>query len=76
MFGTFPKADRPNCGYGRSGVLILNIFPSSDETRGPPLLPGLIAASVWMIHWPKWLSNLVAEIIPSVTVAFSSRAKG
>ena len=36
---------------------------------GPPLLPGLMAASVWTIHRPACWSNHELDTMPLVTVA-------
>ena len=49
-------------------VLIPTTLPSMSNS-GPPELPWLIAASVWMksSYGPYWMSRLRAETIPSVT---------
>src|SRR2546427_772755 len=58
--------------FASMAVLMPTTWPAASRS-GPPLLPGLIAASVWirLVRWtPAWISMLrpVAEMIPVVTV--------
>ena len=53
----------------KMAVLIPRTFPSKLNS-GPPELPRLIEASVWikLSYGPKFISLLKADIIPVVTV--------
>ena len=57
----------------RSTAVLMPMTAPAASRSGPPLLPGLIAASVWIrfVSWSSaviWTVRPVAEMIPVVTV--------
>ena len=55
---------------GEKIAVLMPITWPSMLNSGPPELPRLIAASVWMksSYWPWWMSRPRAETMPAVTV--------
>src|SRR5215472_481134 len=69
-----PAAAPPSCGLVAASVGMPITCPARF-TRAPPLLPGLMAALVWIalmitaeLPWPSDTVRPVAETMPSVTV--------
>ena len=57
----------------RATAVLMPITLPPESSSGPPLLPGLIAVSVWMRSWivlplSSWISRPIADTIPLVTV--------
>jgi hypothetical protein len=64
--------EKPIPVESRAIAVLIPITAPVASSSGPPLLPGLIAASVWMrlSSWllSVWISRPVAETMPLVTV--------
>src|SRR5580698_8898701 len=57
-------------------MVLIPITSPRMFSKGPPLLPGLMAASVWIKRW-NWpspmLARFIALTIPAVTVSWAER---
>ena len=74
-FAIFTGTAKPiPCAKGTMAVLIPTTLPFRSM-RGPPLFPGLIAASVWRnpskFTFSAWMLLFFAEMTPTVTVCSS-----
>src|SRR6266516_7577539 len=57
----------------RATAVLMPMTLPPESSSGPPLLPGLMAVSVWMRSWmvlplSSWISRPIAETMPLVTV--------